>query len=54
MEILKPFGPPIYKNKLEIDEIEKINSYLNSNLLNDKTKLLAEFQHLIFKSGLFK
>ena len=26
----------------------------SSNLLNDKTKLLAEFQHLIFKSGLFK
>ncbi len=38
MEILKPFGPPIYKNKLEFEHIEKINKYLEQNLLNNKEK----------------
>ena len=38
MEILKPFGPPIYKSNLGIKDIEKINSYLENNLLNDDDK----------------
>ena len=38
MEILKPFGPPIYKSNLDIKDIEKINSYLENNLLNDDDK----------------
>ena len=46
-----------------LTNIQKINNHkpywllvnLNSgNLCNDKIKLLEEFQHLIFKSGLFK
>ena len=38
MEILKPFGPAIYKSNLDIKDIEKINSYLENNLLNDDEK----------------
>ena len=38
MEILRPFGPPIYKNNLAIKEIEKINNYLENDLLNDDDK----------------
>ena len=38
MEILRPFGPPIYKSNLRIKDIEKINSYLENNLLNDDDK----------------
>ena len=38
MEILKPFGPPIYRNRLNTDEIKKINNYLDSSLLNDYDK----------------
>jgi|TARA_B100001093_G_C26566201_1_gene900876 predicted 2-oxoglutarate/Fe(II)-dependent dioxygenase YbiX len=38
MEILNPFGPPIYKSNLGIKDIEKINSYLENNLLNDDDK----------------
>ena len=38
MEILKPFGPPIYKSNLRIKDIEKINNYLDNNLLNDDDK----------------
>jgi len=38
MEILRPFGPPIYKNNLAIKDIEKINNYLENDLLNDDDK----------------
>ena len=38
MEILKPFGPPIYTNNLDLKDIEKINSYLENSLLNDDDK----------------
>ncbi len=38
MEIFKPFGPPIYKDELKSTEIDRINSYIDTNLLNDKIK----------------
>lgn len=51
MEILKPFGPPIYKSNLEIKEVEKINNYLENNLLNndDKKKKLDASDSLVGK-----
>ena len=38
MEILKPFGPPLYKNNITINEIDKINNYIDDVLIIDKKK----------------
>ena len=38
MKIIKPFGPPIYVNNLEDDQINNINLYLENNLLNNQDK----------------
>ena len=38
MEILKPFGPPLYKNNITINEIDKINNYIDDVLIIDEKK----------------
>ena len=38
MDIFRPFGPPIYKNNIEKNDIQKINTYLDEKLLNDVHK----------------
>ena len=39
MEILKPFGPPMYRDKLEENEVEEINHYIDNELLSNKEKI---------------
>ena len=38
MKILRPFGPPIYENNILDTKINKINKYLDENILRDFNK----------------
>ena len=42
MNIIRPFGPPIYENKILDNEIIEINKYLDENLLQDDIDLISE------------